>query len=119
MLPRDLLDTILRDESLTRGLGDAEAQLLIEWLVDWAELLIGSMEHEAEARLQIERIRLRARAVARYVSLWSVPGSRGAAYQLAAAERFPWSPPSSLTDSFSLMQRILSLEDASPARRAA
>ena len=33
-----LLEPVLDDELLTRGLGDEEARLLIDWLVDQAEL---------------------------------------------------------------------------------
>ena len=32
-----LVRFILRDEALTRGLGDVEARILIEWLVDRAD----------------------------------------------------------------------------------
>src|SRR5262249_43939906 len=37
MLTKDLLNPILTDEALTRGLGDAEARMLVEWLVEEAD----------------------------------------------------------------------------------
>jgi len=37
MVAKELLSPILQDDSLTRGLGDAEARVLVEWLVDRSE----------------------------------------------------------------------------------
>ncbi|HEY8503986.1 MAG TPA: hypothetical protein VIL46_05350 [Gemmataceae bacterium] len=119
MSSRGLLGPILRDEAITRGLGDPEARLLIEWLVDWAELLAETMPTEEEARGQVERLCRRARAIAHFVRLWGDPRSRGAAVQLAAAERLGWPLPAGDVDPVELMRQIVSCEKPPPGRAAA
>ncbi len=104
-----LLHHILGDEALTRGLGDAEARVLVEWLVERAEGLAQSSE-PAEADVQVRRLCLRGRAISRFVTLWSQPRSRGAAGQLAAAERFTWPLPDGSVDLCELMQNIVHWE---------
>ena len=44
MLAKRLLSHILDNEALTRGLGDPEARLLVEWLVEQAERLAQSSD---------------------------------------------------------------------------
>jgi hypothetical protein len=105
-----LLRHVLHDEGLTRGLGDAEARMLVEWLVDWAELLADIAESEDEAWQRLRQLCQRARAISRFVSLWSEQASRGAATQLAATERFTWPLPSESLDPGELMGRILDWE---------
>ena len=85
-----LLRHVLRDEGLTRGLGDIEARMLIEWVTDWTELLADAARTEDDAWSCVRRLCRRARAIGRFVRLWTNPDSRGAAGQLAAAERFSW-----------------------------
>src|SRR5436305_1599488 len=93
-----LLRHVLRDEALTRGLGDVEARMLIEWVADWTELLAEAARTEEDAWSCVRRLCRRARAIGRFVQLWCEPGGQGAAAQLAAAERFDWPlPPGEVT----------------------
>lgn len=104
---------VLRDEALTRGLGDIEGRMLIEWLTDWAELLASASRTEEEAWGYVHRLCRRGRAISRFVQLWSDPRSRGAANQLAASERFDWPLPASADaawDPADLMEHILEWE---------
>lgn len=103
------LHLILTDEALTRGLGDAEARVLIEWLVECAERLPSSSTLP-EATTEIKRLCRKGRAIARFVCLWS-DGDRAGACQLAASERFSWPLPDGATiDSYELMHHIVSKE---------
>jgi hypothetical protein len=106
-----LLRHVLRDEAITRGLGDPEARVLVEWLVEWAELLEVEAESEGAAWAGVRMLCRRARGISRFVSLWGQEGLRGAAAQLAAAERFHWPLPSEDEDPAELMLRILAWED--------
>jgi len=107
---RSLLDPILGTEHLTRGLGDAEARLLVEWLVDQAEAGHVANPDEAASERRVGQLCRRARAVARFVCLWCHEGQRGAAIQLAATERFPWPLPTGALDPWELLQDILEWE---------
>jgi hypothetical protein len=109
MVANPLLHRILSDERLTHGLGDAEARVLVEWLVEQAEELtrIAKMEGAEPAVVWLCR---RGRAVARFVRLWCLEQARGAAGQLAAAERFAWPLPDADVDPCELMQAILCCE---------
>ncbi|MFO0846992.1 MAG: hypothetical protein U0871_00325 [Gemmataceae bacterium] len=112
-----LIRGIARDESLTRGLGDVEARMLVEWVVDWAELLTEAARSEADATALVHRLRRRGQAIGRFVSLWTDPRSRGSAAQLAAVERFAWPLPTApRMDPPDLMHHILSWENRHPAR---
>jgi hypothetical protein len=104
-----LLNHILADDALTRGLGDAEARVLVEWLVEEAELLADTAPPE-QAAGQVRQLCRRGRAIARFVGLWCLERSRGAAGQLAAAERFVWPLPEARVDACELMQRIVAWE---------
>jgi hypothetical protein len=99
-----LLHLILSDEALTRGLGDAEARVLIEWLVEQAEQLAGAATPGAAE--EVRRLCRRGRAISRFVGLWC-GGGRAGATQLAAAERFAWPLPSTVGDACELMQQIV------------
>jgi hypothetical protein len=105
-----LLYHILSDEGLTRGLGDAEARVLVEWLVERAEDLAESAEPQT-AEIEVRRLCRRGRAIARFVTLWGQPRSRGAAGQLAASERFAWPLPDPTVDPCELMQAIVGWEE--------
>ncbi len=103
-----LLSQILYDEALTRGLGDAEARVLVEWLVDEAERL---EQNCGDADAEVRRLCLRARAVSRFVWLWCFHRDRAAAVQLAAVERFAWPLPDDAdADPCDWMQLILGWE---------
>jgi hypothetical protein len=111
MRTRPLLNLILDDEALTRGLGDAEARLLIEWLADWAEQFAQRGTTEADALVRVERLRRRGRAIRQFVDLWCHQQSYGAATQLAATERFRWPLPDLWADPWDLMHEILDCEN--------
>ncbi len=112
-----LVREIVRDESLTRGLGDEEARMLVEWVVDWAELLADASRSEEDARDLVGRLRRRGRAIGRFVQLWCddrIRDRRGAT-QLAASERFAWPLPDGRVDPPDLMQHILMWENQNPS----
>lgn len=117
MLAKPLLNHILVDEALTRGLGDAEARVLVEWLVDQAEELACNSGSPNDAEHHVRRLCLRARAISRFVGLWSNANSRGAATQLMATERFTWPMPEQNDEACEIMHRILVWE-ADQARAA-
>src|SRR5437870_2981485 len=77
LLARSEIAPILDDEALTRQLGDAEARVLIEWLVEQAETL-----PTGQARPELARLCRRARSMARFVRLWCQDQLPGAAAQL-------------------------------------
>jgi hypothetical protein len=109
MVADPLLNHILSDERLTRGLGDAEARVLVEWLIEQAEELTRTASAEEAAGAVVWLCR-RGRALARFVSLWCLERAPGAAGQLAAAERFAWPLPDAGVDPCELMQAIVSCE---------
>jgi hypothetical protein len=109
MVANPLLHNILCDEHLTRGLGDAEARVLVEWLVEQTEDLM-KQANDNEAAEEVNWLCRRGRAVARFVRLWCLERARGAAAQLAAAERFAWPLPAAGADPYELMQAIISWE---------
>lgn len=88
-----LIRGIARDESLTRGLGDVEGRMLVEWVVDWAELLSDAARTDDDANRLVQRLTRRGKAISRFVQLWCLPKHRPAATQLAATERFTWPLP--------------------------
>jgi hypothetical protein len=88
-----LIRDIARNDSLTRGLGDIEARMLVEWVVDWAELLSEAARTDQDAETLVSRLCRRGKAIGRFVQLWCNPRERGAATQLAATERFTWPLP--------------------------
>ena len=121
-----LLRHILRDEAVTRGLGDVEARMVVEWLADRTERVAQRTADEAAGWAQVRDLCRRARVIACFVRLWGVPGSRGSAVQLAAAERMLWPLPAGDVDPGELMEGILAWTDRqdeivaeSLARRAA
>jgi hypothetical protein len=112
MRAKPFLSQILANDALTRGLGDAEARVLVEWLVDWVERLVEGAATELQARAEVQQLCRRARAIGRFVGLWCHVQARGAAGQLAAAERFTWPLPDAGVDPCQLMQDILDWEAA-------
>ena len=111
-----MLRFVLRDEALTRGLGDVEALMLVEWVTDWTELLAEAARTEEDAWSCVRRLCRRARAVSRFVQLWCEPGSQGAAAQLASAERFAWPLPPGPLEPPDLMHHILTWENQHPEK---
>jgi hypothetical protein len=116
MVERSVLKPILDDEALTRHLGDAEARVLVEWLVEEIEQF--GLAHPPDVvDAEVKRLCRRGRGLARFVRLWSHEDAYGAATQLAASERFYWPLPDGPIDPWLLMQRLVTWE--SSARRAA
>jgi len=111
MTGRSLLHPILDDEAWARRLGDAEARLLVEWLVDQAERLVRDAPPPLAAE-RVGRLRRRGRALACFVSLWCHERRPGAAAQLAAVERFAWPLPDGDVEPCELMQAIVDHETA-------
>jgi hypothetical protein len=109
MLAKPLLRQILNNDALTRGLGDPEARLLIEWLVERAESL-AELDRGEDIDSRVAQLCRRARAISRFVMLWCQSRERGAAVQLAAVERFSWPLPSGPADPCMLMESILDWE---------
>jgi hypothetical protein len=106
-----LLRPILGDDVLTRHLGDAEARILVEWLVEHAE----RVEADADAEAKVRVLCRRARAISLFVGLWCYRGQPGAAAQLANAERFDWPLPQPGTDADLVMEHILDHEGRAAA----
>ena len=106
-----LIRSIVRDDSLTRGLGDEEARMLVDWVTDWAELLIETARSEADAATLVGRLCRRGKAIGRFVHLWTERRTRGAATQLAAVERFAWPLPTRTMEPGELMHQILDWEN--------
>jgi hypothetical protein len=99
-----LILRVLRDDSLTRGLWDPEARLLIEWLVSQIEHLFQAGESEDHIQRTFAQLYQWCRAIRRFVLLWCHQQDQGAASQLAAAEGFSSSlPPADLTDPYDVM----------------
>lgn len=112
ILLKHLLNPILADDALTRGLGDPEACLLVHWLVERTEL--AHKNGADDLAVFIDRLCRRGRAIARFVWLWCWQEDRAAATQLAASERFSWPLPNTALDPYDLMQVILTWESAAP-----
>ncbi len=108
--------SMVRDDSLTRGLGDVEARMLVDWLVAWAELLGDGARTDPDAQTLVGRLCRRGKAISRFVQLWVEPRTRGSAMQLAAVERFTWPLPERGVDSADLMHDILAWENAHQVR---
>ena len=70
---------------------------------------------ESEAWDLATKVCRRARAIARFVTLWEQPRSRGAATQLAASERFNWPLPNADVDPADLMRHVLDWENSHSA----
>jgi hypothetical protein len=112
MLAKLLLSQILHNEALTRGLGDEEARVLVEWLVERAEEVSDTAISPQAAVAEVQRLCRRARAIVRFVVLWChAERGRRAAVQLAATERFGWPLPTATVEPCELMFDILSWED--------
>jgi hypothetical protein len=110
MLARCALTPILDDEALTRHLGDAEARVLVEWLVDTAEKRTADLPATEHGRFVVGLCR-RGRTMARFVRLWCQEALPGAAAQLAAAEGLDWPLPDGPVEPCRLMQHLCACEN--------
>ena len=107
---RSLLIPILDDDHVTRGLDDGEARMLIEWLVEQAEVRYAKERNKQRVEAEVRSLCRRARGIARFVALWCHARSPGAALQLAATERFGWPLPTTELDACDLLNDILAWE---------
>lgn len=107
---------VLRDDGLTRGLEDAEARELVEWLVDQADVVQAHRTDPAHRRADLAALLRRGKAVRSFVVLWCYECQYGAAIQLAATERlsFPLPDPNEI-EPLDLMLKILRWERAGQA----
>jgi hypothetical protein len=108
---RSLLTPILDDDHVTRGLDDAEARMLIDWLTARIEAQYEQSPNERRIHVLVTRLCRRARAIARFVALWCHEHSHSAALQLAATERFAWPLPIGEMDACDLLADILAWEE--------
>lgn len=108
---KPLLDLILRDQFLTHRLEDAEARMLIDWLIARAEAEHANDPSKERVKRKIMRLCRRARAIARFVTLWCHDRLAGPALQLAATERFAFPLPVHHGDASDLLHDILTWED--------
>lgn len=111
-----VLRGMLRNDALTRGLGDIEARMLVEWLVQWIEVFAATAKSLDDIAAIAARLSQRARGIGRFVQLWCdfSPSSKAAAFQLAACERFQWPLPTCHIEPADLMRRILDWENQYP-----
>src|SRR5437016_2912216 len=103
MLTKSLLWRLVANDALTRGLGDPEARILVEWLVEQAELAAENPVADAGLAGFVDRLCRRGRAIGRFVSLLCHRNNPGGAHQLAAAEGFCWPFPPPQTDPCEVM----------------
>jgi hypothetical protein len=118
MLARSHLERILGDESLTRGLRDSEARLLVEWLVDQAEQFGLDKKRAGEMDRHVQQLCRRARALRRFIELWFDESSRAAACQLVGAERWEWPMPELEADPYEALFNILAWESSALSQSA-
>src|SRR5262249_62140283 len=59
-----LLRHILRDEAVTRGLGDVEARMIVEWMADRDEQIAASDPTEEAAQAPVRPVSRRSRVIA-------------------------------------------------------
>src|SRR5207244_850457 len=90
-------------------------RVLVEWLADMVDQLATDARAETTLPRSLDQLTQKARAIARFVSLWC-QGERGSAVQLAAVERFTWPLPTTAVDPCELMKAILS-RHREPVRR--
>ncbi len=90
---RSLLNLILHDDALTRGLEDPEARVLVERLAELSERCGERGTDASDMLMRTERLRRRGRAIRQFIDLWCHRGEHAAAIQLAASERIPLAAP--------------------------
>lgn len=106
-----LVRHILRDEAVTRGLGDIEARMIVEWMADRAEQLAIIAPSDDIAWTLVRQLCRRARVIACFVRLYCDRESRGAAIQFTAAERLYWPLPTGDIEPGELMEGLLAWVD--------
>lgn len=111
MRAKPYLKYIFANDGLTRGLGDEEARVLVEWLVEHTEELAEHEPNDDAVWVAVKRLCVRARSIGRFVGLWCHHRERGAANQLVVTERFDWPLPEGDIEACELMAHILSYEE--------
>jgi hypothetical protein len=106
-----MLAPILEDDRLTGRLDDAEARMLIEWLVERADRIGAEETNGRRASTKVRRLCRHARAIAQFVVLWCYEGSASAALQFAATERLGWPLPTGPIEPCDLLSDILAWEE--------
>ena len=105
---------LLADDSLTdslkRRLGDVEARLLVDWVVERIEQLSDGNISASLCETAISRLMRKARTIGRFVHLWG-EADHHVALQLAAVERARWPFPRSPREPVALLRQILRWED--------
>src|SRR5260370_19047862 len=86
MLTKPLLSYILDNELLTRGLGDPEARMLVEWLVDQAERIAAAAPSELAGPEQGRILCCRGPAIRPFWGLLTPPRRPGPARPFTGAE---------------------------------
>jgi hypothetical protein len=102
---------------LTRGLGDAEARMLVEWLVEEADRRATGADGEDATAREVQRLCRWARGISRFVQLWCYRETRAGALQLAASERYQWPLPATWMEPCELMECILAWQTGEVANR--
>ena len=116
MRGQGFVDRVLQDERLTCGLGDAEARMLVEWLVERVERWENRVIEPGLLASGIARLCRRGRAISHFVRLWCTERQRGAAIQLAASEHCDWPLPVERdADPCEVMGAILAWEEQAQA----
>jgi hypothetical protein len=77
MFSTPLIRHILRDEAVTRGLGDVEARMIVEWLVARAEAIDDIGLSEGAAWAMMRQALRRARAITLRSTMERTKISRG------------------------------------------
>ncbi len=98
------------DDHLIRGLGDAESRMLVEWLVDWAEMLADTISDEELVEKRFYKVRSRAQLICCYLRLCQETDAHASLTQFTATQKLPWPLPTLKIDTIELLDRILDWE---------
>lgn len=111
MVAEQYIHQVMRDDRITHGLADPEARVLIEWLVNKAEVI---PDTELEPQDQVYAWELcyrRAKVLRQFVSLWCYRGRPEAAIQLAASEGMAdYLPDASVEEPVDIMLTMMKQE---------
>ncbi len=94
MSAESLVERILEDEGLTSDLDEAEATVLINWLVKRAEAVCAADPKTAET--EVGNLRRFGRSVSRVVATWRDEGASEAG-EKARKAKLPWPPKNAAT----------------------
>jgi hypothetical protein len=77
-----LLNQIADDESLTAGLADPEAKVLLDWLRQQIKTQVAHAATNAEGRSRFDSLRKRSAAYSRLIAAWCIDADETLARQL-------------------------------------